>query len=271
MTNTTHGAQPGKGAPKKEMAARPNTTATTSSNQHADGSATTTKSEANLRHFVGDSSLNRFETERHHDHCLPSTVPSLAERFAMAGHTLHRTDPQDGPVAALLEAARQPARPSPRYKLLGADELRDLPPLAWRVRGVLPAVGLTYSRNTVKVRALKVKLVLAFRETRRAAEVREGDYLPADHALPDALKVRAAGSPNERFMHINANKTLNQPAGVQAGRRAGAGMLQQSMLAIGSAVAARAVQEAQNGHGLHQHITTALKPLEGVLALEGQR
>jgi len=31
---------------------------------------------------------------------------------------------------------------SQRYKLLGANDLRNLPPLAWRVRGVLPAVGL---------------------------------------------------------------------------------------------------------------------------------
>ncbi len=45
-------------------------------------------------------------------------------------------------LAELLDAAREPAKPEPRYKLLGADELRDLPPLAWRVRGVLPAVGL---------------------------------------------------------------------------------------------------------------------------------
>lgn len=30
----------------------------------------------------------------------------------------------------------------PRYKLLSAAELRDLPPLSWRVRGVLPAQGL---------------------------------------------------------------------------------------------------------------------------------
>jgi putative DNA primase/helicase len=45
-------------------------------------------------------------------------------------------------LAALLESATEPPRPAPRYKLLGADELRDLPPLAWRVRGVLPAVGL---------------------------------------------------------------------------------------------------------------------------------
>ena len=38
--------------------------------------------------------------------------------------------------------ARLPAPPEPRYKLLSAADLRDLPPLAWRVRGVLPAVGL---------------------------------------------------------------------------------------------------------------------------------
>jgi len=29
-----------------------------------------------------------------------------------------------------------------RYKLLGADALRNLPALEWRVRGVLPAEGL---------------------------------------------------------------------------------------------------------------------------------
>jgi hypothetical protein len=45
-------------------------------------------------------------------------------------------------LAVLLEAATEPPKPAPRYKLLGADELRNLPPLAWRVRGVLPAVGL---------------------------------------------------------------------------------------------------------------------------------
>lgn len=45
-------------------------------------------------------------------------------------------------LAALLESATEPPKPEPRYKLLGADDLRNLPPLAWRVRGVLPAVGL---------------------------------------------------------------------------------------------------------------------------------
>lgn len=45
-------------------------------------------------------------------------------------------------LAQLLDAAAEPAKPEPRYKLLTAGDLRSLPPLAWRVRGVLPAVGL---------------------------------------------------------------------------------------------------------------------------------
>jgi phage regulator Rha-like protein len=128
---------------------------------------------------------------------------------------------------------------------------------------------LAYSRNNAKTRRLKIKLVKAFSEARRAADVRRTEYLPAHHAMHDAIKDKAAGSPNERFMHINANKALNQLAGVQAGCRAGAGTLQQSLLAVGSALAARAVQAAQDAQGLHQHIKNALKPLEGVLSLGG--
>lgn len=45
-------------------------------------------------------------------------------------------------VAALLDNAQAPPQPEPRFKLLTCDQLRELPPLAWRVRGVLPARGL---------------------------------------------------------------------------------------------------------------------------------
>ena len=45
-------------------------------------------------------------------------------------------------LAALLEAATEPPKPEPRYKLLTGAELAVLPALVWRVRGVLPAVGL---------------------------------------------------------------------------------------------------------------------------------
>ena len=126
---------------------------------------------------------------------------------------------------------------------------------------------LTYSRNSAKVRALKVKMVKAFAEARRAAEVRQVEYLPAYHQLHDAIKVAANGSPNERFIHMNANKALNQLAGVESGQRAGAGSLQQSILAVGSALAAQALQNATDGHGLHKRIKAALEPLTGILAL----
>jgi putative DNA primase/helicase len=45
-------------------------------------------------------------------------------------------------LQAMLEAASEPPKPEPRYKLLGSADIAALPALAWRVRGVLPAVGL---------------------------------------------------------------------------------------------------------------------------------
>lgn len=57
-------------------------------------------------------------------------VSDLAERHGM------------DVVAELLNNASEPPKPAPRYKLLNGADLEALPPLAWRVRGVLPAVGL---------------------------------------------------------------------------------------------------------------------------------
>ena len=45
-------------------------------------------------------------------------------------------------LEALLLSASEPPKPEPRYKLLNSADLAALPPLQWRVRGVLPAVGL---------------------------------------------------------------------------------------------------------------------------------
>ena len=45
-------------------------------------------------------------------------------------------------LEVLLSRASEPAKPEPRFKLLGRDDLAALPPLKWRVRGVLPAVGV---------------------------------------------------------------------------------------------------------------------------------
>jgi putative DNA primase/helicase len=45
-------------------------------------------------------------------------------------------------LAEIAECATEPPKPEPRYKLLNSEDLRALPPLKWRVRGVLPADGL---------------------------------------------------------------------------------------------------------------------------------
>jgi phage regulator Rha-like protein len=126
---------------------------------------------------------------------------------------------------------------------------------------------LTFSRNTAKVRALKVKLVRAFSEARRAATIRQVEYLPSYHALHDAIKEAAHGAPNERWMHVNANKALNKIAGIEAGQRPQAGALTQSMLAVGSLLAAKAVQDARDLNEVQRRIKTALQPLEGALRL----
>lgn len=49
----------------------------------------------------------------------------------------------DDVLEVLLSNAREPLKPEPRFKLLGSADLHALPPLAWRVRGVLPALGLS--------------------------------------------------------------------------------------------------------------------------------
>ena len=45
-------------------------------------------------------------------------------------------------LEVLLAGAIEPAKPEPRFKLLTGADIEALPPLAWRVRGVLPAVGV---------------------------------------------------------------------------------------------------------------------------------
>lgn len=54
---------------------------------------------------------------------------------------MHQRDGLDA-VRALLSQAREPERVEPRFRVLTAEELAALPPVRWRVRGLLPAEGL---------------------------------------------------------------------------------------------------------------------------------
>lgn len=85
-------------------------------------------------------------------------------------------------------------------------------------------LSLTYSRNTAKVRRLKINLVKAFRDA-RADRFIEEDYLPFYHQLHDSVKLLAeaahdAGSQApERVFHMNFNKLLNTAFGITSGRQ----------------------------------------------------
>jgi hypothetical protein len=69
--------------------------------------------------------------------CMPGGWPNNSDVSDLA----QQRDGMEA-VAELLNNASEPPKPAPRYKLLNGADLEALPPLAWRVRGVLPAVGL---------------------------------------------------------------------------------------------------------------------------------
>ena len=125
---------------------------------------------------------------------------------------------------------------------------------------------LTYRRNTAKVRALKIKLVKAFSNARRAAAVRQTEYLPSYHAMSDRIHELAQGSPNERFLHMNTAKLVNQVAGIEAGQRPGAPLPKQSVLAVAHMLAAGAIEQATDRHQIQGLVKKALAPLAALAA-----
>lgn len=153
-----------------------------------------------------------------------------------------------------FQIASLPSGQSEKFALLNEDQAYLL---------------LTYSRNTAKVRALKVKLVKAFGEARRAAQVNGAEYLPTYHALHDAVHAHAGGSPNEKFIHMNVNRLINKAVGIEAGQRARADLPQQSMLIVAQAVAAQAMGRAPDHQTGYQQAKAALVSLSRLTMLEG--
>ena len=123
---------------------------------------------------------------------------------------------------------------------------------------------LTYSRNTARVRELKVRLVKAFRDARLTADTRKVEYLPTYHRLHDGIHALASSSPNEHFVHTNINKLVNKVAGVAAGQRATAPLAQLSMLTVVQALAAGALHGAMDHHDGYQRVKRVLQAFEAI-------
>ena len=81
---------------------------------------------------------------------------------------------------------------------------------------------LSLSRNLERVVNLKAKLIQAFRDARRAINMRQVEYLPTYHQLHDTVHQLALGSSNEKFVHMNVDKLVKKAAGVEARQRVSA-------------------------------------------------
>lgn len=127
---------------------------------------------------------------------------------------------------------------------------------------------LSYSRNTAKARALKIKLIKAFGEARRVAQAHRAEYLPTYHALHDQIHALAGGSTNEKFVHMNVNRLVNKVAGIEAGQRSSATMPQQSLMTVAQAVAAQAIGRASDHRTGYQQAKAALLDLSRLTMLE---
>ena len=118
---------------------------------------------------------------------------------------------------------------------------------------------LAHTRSK-KAAKLKLNLVLAFREARRAAELHQ-EYLPEYHALHDRLHSLAAGSENERFAHMNINKLVNKVAGLEAGQRGSAPVPQRALMIAAQHIASNAMQGATDHKDGYDRAKAALAPL----------
>lgn len=125
---------------------------------------------------------------------------------------------------------------------------------------------LTYSRNTAKVRELKIKLVKAFGDARRAAMQHGAEYLPTYHQLHDQIHALANGAPHERFIHMNANKLVNKAAGIGSGQRGNVPLASQALLIVAQMAITKAMKEAPDHHEGYRLAKDAVKPLLALTA-----
>jgi phage regulator Rha-like protein len=197
---------------------------------------TTVKSEPRLDSRLLAVSLHKA----HHD--LFELVKNHLTAFEELGVVRFQTDKPTGPAGGRPE----------RYALLNEDQAYFL---------------LTLTRNTARTVDLKVKLVKAFGEARRAAESGT-EYLPTYHALHDELHALAAGSANECFVHMNVNKLVNRTAGIGSGQRSTLSGAPKAMLIVAQDVAAKAMRGAVDHHDGYERAKKAMLALSSLTMLE---
>lgn len=199
---------------------------------------TTTKTETRV-----DTRLMAMHLGNQHRHVM-ALIEKYADKFRSFGQLLFKN--------AVGERNQGGGNPE-RFALLNEDQAFFL---------------LSLSRNSEQVVDLKVKLIQAFSEARRAADQRQGEYLPTYHQLHEVIHSLACESSNEKFVHMNVNRLVNRAAGVEAGQRATLALPQQSMLIVAQAVAANALRGAADHHAGYERVKRSLLALAAVTQLE---
>ena len=237
-SNNMHGAKPGKVTLNKKAAGGFKTTTATNSDSQTDLSdfvLTTTIDEARI-----DSRLLAKPLGNKHQ-----SVFELLKNY--------RADFEELGLLRFQTGKGTGGRPE-KFAMLNEDQAYLL---------------LTYSRNNPKTRCLKIKLVKAFSEARKAADMRRTEYLPTYHRLQDAIHTAAAGSANERYVHINVAKLLNKTVGIDAGQRTAAPVAKQALLIVGQMMAAQDMQSALDHRDGFQRVKQSMLALHNIAMLGG--
>jgi len=229
--------------PIKKAAVGKTTTATNSVSQTdstgAELALTTTNTEARI-----DSRLLAKQLDNQHRHVM-ALLDKYMGKFKTFGHVSFKN--ADG-------ERKQGGGKGERYALLNENQAYFL---------------LSLSRNTDIVVTLKARLIAAFSEARKATDMRRTEYLPTYHRLQDAIHTAAAGSANERYVHINVAKLLNKTVGIDAGERAAAPVAKQALLIVGQMMAAQDMQTALDHRDGYQRIKQSMLALSGIAMLGG--
>lgn len=124
---------------------------------------------------------------------------------------------------------------------------------------------LTYSRNTSRVRELKLRLVKEFRNARVSLDIRAADYLPTYRSLHNELSRLSEGTENARFIHININRVINQTVGLISGQRDRLSPEIQAGLVVAYSIGYRVIANAKDHKEAFRAIKAAMEKLSRAL------
>ena len=127
-------------------------------------------------------------------------------------------------------------------------------------------LALSYSKNTARVRELKIKLVKTFGEYRRAAEMRQHEYKPSYHALQEAIHLKAVESSNKARVHSNVARLVNLTVGIGDGQRSLLDLETVAVVAVIQKVVANAFMAANDHHDGYQAAKKACAVLKDLIS-----